>query len=86
MFFQGWDSTDPRWIGAWWLGSLILAFLISVFAMVVGSFPRNLKHSKKEEDKDPSSVVAEDPITPGALTLEVVPLSRQQKIAGMILI
>ena len=54
--------------------------------MVVGSFPRNLKHSKKEEDKDPSSVVAEDPITPGALTLDVVPLSRQQKIAGMILI
>ena len=54
--------------------------------MMVGSFPRNLKHSKKEEDKDPSSIVAEDPIGPGPLTLEVIQLSRKQKIAGMIII
>ncbi|XP_014214471.1 solute carrier organic anion transporter family member 2A1-like [Copidosoma floridanum] len=33
---------DPRWLGAWWLGWIILAILLFVFASVVALFPKTL--------------------------------------------
>ncbi|KAJ1528035.1 hypothetical protein ONE63_007956 [Megalurothrips usitatus] len=36
------DNTDPRWLGAWWLGWIVLAVLLFLFASVLGLFPRTL--------------------------------------------
>ena len=34
---------DPRWIGAWWLGSLVLAVVIFFSSLPLTLFPRNLQ-------------------------------------------
>ena len=41
---------DPRFIGAWWLGFVILGFASMLIALPVMCFPRTLKprHTKKE--------------------------------------
>ena len=41
---------DPRFIGAWWLGFVILGFASMLIALPVMCFPRTLKpqHAKKE--------------------------------------
>jgi len=43
-------STDPRWVGAWWLGFLLLAVLLALYALVLAAFPRRLipPNSKKD--------------------------------------
>ncbi|KAL0126171.1 hypothetical protein PUN28_004946 [Cardiocondyla obscurior] len=33
---------DPRWLGAWWLGWIILAILLFIFASVIALFPKTL--------------------------------------------
>ncbi|KAK0090045.1 hypothetical protein PV325_003858 [Microctonus aethiopoides] len=35
-------TTDPRWLGAWWLGWIILAILLFLFASIVALFPKTL--------------------------------------------
>ncbi|XP_031628442.1 solute carrier organic anion transporter family member 74D-like [Contarinia nasturtii] len=41
---------DHRWIGAWWLGCIIIALLTFFFAGIFGLFPRSLK--KEETSKN----------------------------------
>lgn len=36
------DNSDPRWLGAWWLGWLILAVSLFGFAFVMCMFPKQL--------------------------------------------
>lgn len=36
------DNMDPRWLGAWWLGWLILGISLFAFAFVMCMFPREL--------------------------------------------
>lgn len=36
------DNNDPRWLGAWWLGWLILAVSLFGFAFVMCMFPKQL--------------------------------------------
>uniref|UniRef100_A0A1B0EYU4 Solute carrier organic anion transporter family member n=1 Tax=Phlebotomus papatasi TaxID=29031 RepID=A0A1B0EYU4_PHLPP len=36
------SNTDPRWLGAWWLGWFILAGVLIVFAFLLGLFPKIL--------------------------------------------
>ncbi|XP_026672597.1 solute carrier organic anion transporter family member 5A1 isoform X2 [Ceratina calcarata] len=37
---------DPRWLGAWWLGWIILGVSMGMFAILMATFPRNLPAAK----------------------------------------
>ena len=82
FYFTDWDSSDPRWIGAWWLGSLILAFLIAVFAIFVGSFPRNLGKQLKDKNK-PSTTDDSNTHSTFEIAENLQSSSNQQKIKGL---
>lgn len=45
----GLAATDPRWIGAWWLGFLIVGFLLFVPSIMMLFFP-NVQFQKKKPD------------------------------------
>ncbi|XP_053691720.1 solute carrier organic anion transporter family member 74D [Sabethes cyaneus] len=49
------DSSDPRWLGAWWLGWIILGAAMLVFAALIGLFPKELPKNKPTEIKRPKS-------------------------------
>ncbi|XP_059613651.1 solute carrier organic anion transporter family member 74D-like [Phlebotomus argentipes] len=36
------NNTDPRWLGAWWLGWFILAGVLIMFSFLIGLFPKIL--------------------------------------------
>jgi len=36
------DENDPRWIGAWWLGFVVCAASIFVWALPLSMFPAQL--------------------------------------------
>ncbi|XP_057381266.1 solute carrier organic anion transporter family member 74D-like isoform X1 [Daphnia carinata] len=65
----GWKSDDPRWIGAWWLGALILAVLIALFALILASFPRVMK--RNDAAGNMSSYAVGDMTTSSTATLEL---------------
>lgn len=35
-------NMDPRWLGAWWLGWVILAIIMSLSAFLIAMFPKTL--------------------------------------------
>ncbi|XP_049762909.1 solute carrier organic anion transporter family member 74D [Schistocerca cancellata] len=35
-------TKDPRWLGAWWIGWMVLAVMLFVMATVIGLFPKQL--------------------------------------------
>lgn len=36
------DRQDPRWLGAWWFGWILLGFTMLIFAFLIGLFPKEL--------------------------------------------
>ncbi|XP_022221535.2 solute carrier organic anion transporter family member 74D [Drosophila obscura] len=40
------DSKDPRWLGAWWLGWVILGTLMCLFSGLIGLFPKQLPKAR----------------------------------------
>lgn len=58
FYSPGFADEDPRWIGAWWLGFVILGFLQLVFAVPLFFFPKRLADDETdrptEEEKDMS--------------------------------
>lgn len=47
------DKTDARWMGAWWLGWIILGFLMLLFSVLISLFPKHLpKIKKKPKESD----------------------------------
>lgn len=40
------SNTDPRWMGAWWLGWIVIGCVMAFFAMLVGLFPKQLPKNK----------------------------------------
>lgn len=38
---------DPRWLGAWWLGWVIIGVLMLMFSFFIGLFPKTLPKRKK---------------------------------------
>lgn len=39
------DSKDPRWLGAWWIGWILLGIAKGIFAVLLAMFPKELKKS-----------------------------------------
>lgn len=39
----GYDSTDPRWVGAWWLGMVFIAGFIVILSILMFFFPKQIK-------------------------------------------
>ncbi|XP_015609202.1 solute carrier organic anion transporter family member 2A1 [Cephus cinctus] len=60
-------TQDPRWLGAWWIGWIILAILLFVFASVIALFPKTLPRAAArrvlaiERSKSNSSFKGENP-------------------------
>ncbi|KAG1650301.1 Solute carrier organic anion transporter family member 4C1 [Nymphon striatum] len=49
----GIDKTDPRWIGAWWIGFNVIALLLLVAGSLLALFPKKLKwRSDKKSQLD----------------------------------
>ncbi|KAI8041293.1 solute carrier organic anion transporter family member 74D [Drosophila gunungcola] len=42
----GFDATDPRWIGAWWLGPVAIGSLMLLASIAMFSFPKQLRGKK----------------------------------------
>lgn len=42
------DNKDPRWLGAWWFGWMILGTLMVLFSGLIGLFPKQLPKQKPE--------------------------------------
>lgn len=45
----GLTNTDPRWIGAWWIGFLVSGSLMLLLAIPLSLFPREFKKRKPKE-------------------------------------
>ena len=45
------NPADPRWIGNWWIGSLVGAFVAFFLAFVIMGFPRQLPHIKAQREE-----------------------------------
>lgn len=52
------DKEDPRWLGAWWLGWILLGTIMFIFAGLIGLFPKHLpkkdnaKHITKQGEEN----------------------------------
>ncbi|KAL0274770.1 UNVERIFIED_CONTAM: hypothetical protein PYX00_002818 [Menopon gallinae] len=46
------DRNDPRWIGAWWLGWIILGSIMTIFSLLLALFPRKLRKAEVAEDPE----------------------------------
>lgn len=40
------DKKDPRWLGAWWIGWLLLGTVMLLFAFLMAMFPKRLSKTK----------------------------------------
>jgi hypothetical protein len=42
---------DPRWIGAWWLGTLVFGLLFFLMAIIISGFPSSLPRTEEHREK-----------------------------------
>lgn len=42
---------DPRWLGAWWLGWIVIGIVMLILAILIGMFPENLPRKRKALDE-----------------------------------
>merc|ERR1711911_363053 len=73
----GFQSSDPRWIGAWWLGFAVLGLLLTCYAFVLAAFPRRLvsaNHKKEatEAETTPPTISA------SVASMEVAPPEEEE--------
>lgn len=40
------DSNDQRWLGAWWIGNIIIFFILTFFTFLLSLFPRELPRAQ----------------------------------------
>ncbi|CAH1103145.1 unnamed protein product [Psylliodes chrysocephalus] len=43
------DSSDPRWVGAWWLGLVLISALLMLSSFAMFAFPKRLTGSKQPQ-------------------------------------
>lgn len=60
----GFDATDPRWIGAWWLGPVLIGSLMMLASIAMFSFPRQLRGSRLPDAASEKSALSEPEETP----------------------
>ncbi|KAJ8955397.1 hypothetical protein NQ318_003495, partial [Aromia moschata] len=41
------DTTDPRWVGAWWLGLVLIAGFLMLASLAMFAFPKRLSSAKQ---------------------------------------
>lgn len=54
---KGLTNTDPRWIGAWWIGFLVSGFLMLLLAIPLSFFPREFRKSSKQRAKEAAEAI-----------------------------
>ena len=47
----GYDASDPRWVGAWWLGYLIFPCLVLSAGIFIAPFPRTMPRTWEREEE-----------------------------------
>ncbi|KAG1653394.1 Solute carrier organic anion transporter family member 5A1 [Nymphon striatum] len=52
----GFGQKDPRWVGAWWLGFVFIAGILTIFSVILCSFPRKLKWNGEEINEKSVSI------------------------------
>ncbi|XP_059058381.1 solute carrier organic anion transporter family member 74D-like [Achroia grisella] len=60
LYDPGYDSNDPKWVGAWWLGMVFIASFIVLLSSFMFCFPRQIKQEplppppkKSKEKREP---------------------------------
>ncbi|XP_008556462.2 solute carrier organic anion transporter family member 74D isoform X1 [Microplitis demolitor] len=53
---------DPRWLGAWWLGWIILGCLLLIFALLIAMFPKHLPKEEKNKNNNKNKIEGELPL------------------------
>lgn len=48
----GFDETDPKWIGAWWIGPPLIGMLYIVFALPLTLFPQRLPKQNTDSARE----------------------------------
>lgn len=43
----GFGANDPRWIGAWWLGPILIGTIMLVSSVAMFAFPKQIESKKK---------------------------------------
>uniref|UniRef100_A0A9J2Q5B1 Solute carrier organic anion transporter family member n=2 Tax=Ascaris lumbricoides TaxID=6252 RepID=A0A9J2Q5B1_ASCLU len=64
------DSSDPRWVGAWWLGFFASAILAFLTAFPILAFARELPEAKRHRLKDVNQVHAVSQVDDSDLILK----------------
>ncbi|XP_065358800.1 solute carrier organic anion transporter family member 74D [Calliphora vicina] len=62
----GFDASDPRWIGAWWLGPVVIGSLMLLSSIAMFSFPKQLRGKKPQPGaaQEKSTVTLKEPAEP----------------------
>lgn len=50
------SDKDQRWLGAWWLGWLIIGFSVLLFAILIGMFPKEMIKNRKKIERRLSDI------------------------------
>ncbi|CAL1270580.1 unnamed protein product [Larinioides sclopetarius] len=50
----GFSRNDPKWVGAWWIGFIILGLALFLVSFPVAFFPKHLNNSSSTDDNDDS--------------------------------
>ncbi|KAL1123244.1 hypothetical protein AAG570_002331 [Ranatra chinensis] len=66
------DTKDPRWLGAWWIGWLILAAIMFICASILGLFPKTLPRAAARkvlsQERSKSQLSDEEPELPASFS------------------
>lgn len=52
------DSRDPRWIGCWWAGWLVLTGVLVLFGLLMRAFPRELTAKNKDDSIEMTNFIS----------------------------